>query len=113
MRQWSARQWIGLYEFLAGCAGFGVTLVVTPNLAGQVPVQWRTQFWLAVAAALGMFGVVAAAGVLLMRRHRLGVGLSVVVQALQVPLWAVVGGTRWVFFAGVYLAPLLVDEELT
>jgi hypothetical protein len=58
-----------------------------------------------------MFALLALAGFLVLRRHRLGAGLSVALQLVQVPMWSALG-TSWMFTTGPYLGPMFTEAGL-
>src|SRR3954469_22961908 len=89
---------------LAGGAGMVMTLFVAPTLLGQVSPETRPVMGLVILAMIGLFAIVAWAGVLLSIRSPWGPPVATVVQLLQVPTLRV-GSYLWIFFGGGYLVP--------
>ena len=99
------RRVLGMYEILAGVGGIILIAVLSPMLVQKVDANHRVAVISVFLATGCVFVVVLLAGVLLLRNHRGGILVSALVQVAQIPLWAL-GPSRWVFFAGVYLALL-------
>jgi hypothetical protein len=98
------RSWLAWYHMLAGGAGMITTLFVAPTLLGRVSPESRPLMGLAFLAMVGLFAVVAWAGVLLSSRSPWGPPAATLVQVLQVPTVRV-GSYLWTFFGGGYLVP--------
>ncbi len=101
---------IGWYEVVAGVVGLVMVVWLAPQLLGQVEPRSRPSTLATFVGMALVFAAVLLAGILVLRRHRWGRPLSAVIQLAQIPLWAI-GPSRWVFFAGAYLAPLWLPNR--
>ena len=99
------RRVLGTYEIVAGAGGILTVALLLPMLLRKVDAPYRVATISLFLSMACVFSVVLIAGLLLLRKHRWGVLCSMLVQAAQIPLWAL-GSSRWVFFAGAYLALL-------
>ena len=106
------RRVLGWYEILSGAGGIVLVAIVLPQMVERVEAPHRIAIVLLYVAIGCVFVAVLLAGLLLLRDHRWGVLLSVLVQAAQIPLWAV-GSSRWAFFSGAYLALLWQPDSPT
>lgn len=97
-----ALQLIGCYEL--GFAVIGVVLAVRAGhsiIADVLRGFPRTTL---------PFALAASAGAILIWDRRQSIGLSMFVQALQIPFWSF-GGTAWQFTAGAYCSVSIVGER--
>src|SRR5215467_6533843 len=70
---------IGWFEVFGASLGALVTYRIFPQLASAVP-------WLALAFVL-FFTLIGVAGILLIRNHRWGLPLSLLMQGMQIPVF--------------------------
>lgn len=97
----TVRTWLGWYHLAAGLTGIVLTLFFTPSLLEKVHEEYRWQVVLMMLSIAILFGVVAFAGILILRRSRWGERIAIPIQLLQIPIVSV-HPVRWIFFAGAY-----------
>ena len=112
MRRQVVAKGIGWYQVAAGCVGVALAATAIGPLLPTTPPESRWQVAMLLLGMLLLFVAVVIGGALLIRSRRWGWQLSVAVQLLQVPIWST-ESTRWGFFAGAYLAPVLAAERIT
>jgi hypothetical protein len=95
---------------LAGGAGMIITLLVAHGVLSEIPEGARLGMVLLFLAMMGLFALVAWAGVLLSMRSPWGPTVATVLQLLQVPTVRV-GSWLWTFYAGGYLVPYWQSEH--
>lgn len=95
------KQLVGLYELTAGSIGLGATISHAPTLIGHLNPAVRTQATLLFTCAGLAFGLVALAGLLLLRLKDTGSWMSVLLQSAQIVSWSS-STTKYSLIAGLY-----------
>jgi hypothetical protein len=67
----------------------------------------RVEVALVFLLIAAVFGVLIAAGILILRRHHRGIIVFGIVQLAQIPI---LGPSKWFFCAGPYLAPVWTSD---
>jgi hypothetical protein len=95
------KQFVGLYQLAAGSIGVGATITHAPSLVAQLNPAVRTQAVILFTCAALVFGLIAWAGILLLRHRPVGSRVSVVAQLAQVVSWSS-ATTKYSLIAGAY-----------